>query len=161
MDSTPALEFATARSLNELWVLVCAELVFFMQGGFLCLEAGCVSERSVRSIAMKNLIDWLIVVLVFGLVGFGFTSCDGVLFGRDSSVGDFGSGLWLVGFNGGSLLEFSSGVPLVILNTLLGAAAGGTIALWDAWRVRARANVEMGVMGGVLGGCVAVTASAP
>ena len=58
-------------NIDMLWVLVAAALVFFMQAGFLCFEAGIVREKHAPGVAMKNVIDWIVVSLVFMVIGFG------------------------------------------------------------------------------------------
>jgi ammonium transporter, Amt family len=57
--------------LDRLWVLVSAALIFFMQAGFLCLEVGFVRPKNVVVTAMKNVVDWTIVSIIWMLVGFG------------------------------------------------------------------------------------------
>lgn len=57
--------------LNILWVAVCAGLVFMMQAGFMCLEAGLTRRKNNINVAMKNLTDFGISALVFWLVGYG------------------------------------------------------------------------------------------
>ena len=71
-----AIPEATQQLLDWLWVLIAAALVFFMQAGFLCLEVGLVRERSIQHVAIKNLIDWFMVSVVYFVVGFAF------MFGR-------------------------------------------------------------------------------
>ncbi|MCX5723845.1 MAG: ammonium transporter, partial [Nitrospirae bacterium] len=65
---------------------------------------------------------------------------------------------WL-GFNGGSVFAVNGQVPLIFLNTTLAGAAGGLGALGTSWWIFRYANVPM-VINGVLGGLVAITASA-
>lgn len=57
--------------LDTLWVLWAAALVFVMQAGFLCLEAGTTRTKNAINVAMKNVADFAIAVSVFWLVGFG------------------------------------------------------------------------------------------
>lgn len=57
---------------NLLWVLISAAFVFLMQAGFLILEAGFVRKKNAKSVAMKNLIDWVSASLFFFFIGFGF-----------------------------------------------------------------------------------------
>ena len=69
-------------NINSLWVLIAAAMVFLMQPGFLCFEVGCVRPNSIVSVAMKNLVDWVMVAALFFLVGFGLmfgTSWGGVI----------------------------------------------------------------------------------
>lgn len=58
-------------STSALWVLVAAVLVFLMQAGFLCVEAGSVRARNMATVALKNAIDWVLACLLFFAVGFG------------------------------------------------------------------------------------------
>ena len=73
--------------MDMLWVLWAAALVFVMQAGFLCLEAGTTRTKNAINVAMKNLADFAIAVSVFWLVGFG------VMFGTSQS-GWMGSSLF-------------------------------------------------------------------
>lgn len=65
--------------LNRFWMLLSALLVFFMQAGFKVYEVGLVRMRDRNSVGIKNLLDWIIVSLVFYLVGFG------LMFGESSN----------------------------------------------------------------------------
>lgn len=58
-------------SINTLWVLIAAALVFFMQAGFALVEAGFTRSKSTANILMKNLMDFVIGTIAFWLVGFG------------------------------------------------------------------------------------------
>lgn len=64
-----------------------------------------------------------------------------------------------IGFNGGSLLRFDESVAGVILNTLLAGAAGGASSLAIS-RVISQTVAPEVVINGLLGGLVAVCASA-
>ena len=68
--------------------------------------------------------------------------------------------LWVgwFGFNGGSLLEVSPAIGKVILNTLMGGAAGLVSALAVGWIIRGRPDVQL-VINGALAGLVSITAS--
>ena len=57
--------------IDEMWVLVAATLVFFMQAGFLLFEVGLAREVHAPAVAMKNLVDWVVGSLAFFFVGFG------------------------------------------------------------------------------------------
>lgn len=59
-------------AIQEVWLLVAAGLVFFMQAGFLCLEAGAVRRRNSVNVAMKNFIVELVSTITFAVLGFGF-----------------------------------------------------------------------------------------
>ncbi|MEY2683633.1 MAG: hypothetical protein RJA09_777 [Pseudomonadota bacterium] len=58
-------------SVDTLWILLCAALVFVMQAGFLCLEAGLTRAKNAINVAAKNVSDFAVATLVFWLVGFG------------------------------------------------------------------------------------------
>ncbi|MGD9868902.1 MAG: ammonium transporter, partial [Hyphomicrobiales bacterium] len=64
-----ALETAT-RNIDYIWTLVAAALVLLMQAGFLLLEAGMVRSKNSINVAQKNLLDFVVSVVVFALVGF-------------------------------------------------------------------------------------------
>lgn len=69
--------------------------------------------------------------------------------------------LWFgwFGFNGGSLLEASDQIPVVLFNTVIAACAGGAVNLVFAKIGHKHIKVER-ILNGILGGLVAVTASA-
>jgi len=60
-----------AFSLNTVWVLIAAALVFFMQAGFALVEAGFTRSKNTTNILFKNLMDFVIGTIVFWAVGFG------------------------------------------------------------------------------------------
>ena len=57
-------------NLDNVWVLLCAVLVIFMQAGFALVEAGLTRAKSVANIMMKNLIDFCAGGIAFFAVGF-------------------------------------------------------------------------------------------
>ncbi|RVU38648.1 ammonium transporter [Hwanghaeella grinnelliae] len=57
-------------NLDHVWTMIAAALVFFMQGGFLLLEAGMVRSKNSISVAQKNIADMVIAVVAYGAVGF-------------------------------------------------------------------------------------------
>ena len=61
---------AVQVALDNIWILVAAVLVIFMQAGFALVEAGLTRAKSVSNIMMKNLMDFCAGVLAFGAVGF-------------------------------------------------------------------------------------------
>jgi Amt family ammonium transporter len=75
-------------NLDNVWILVCAVLVIFMQAGFALVEAGLTRAKSVANIMMKNLIDFCAGAVAFLAVGFaiaygGSTDGFGAFFGAD------------------------------------------------------------------------------
>lgn len=67
-------------SVNTIWVLLGAAMVFFMQAGFAMCETGFTRAKNAGNILMKNLMDFCIGTPCFWLVGFG------LMFGYSSSV---------------------------------------------------------------------------
>ncbi|MGD9997338.1 MAG: ammonium transporter [Ilumatobacteraceae bacterium] len=56
--------------LDNVWILVAAVLVIFMQAGFALVEAGLTRAKSVANIFMKNLMDFCVGALLFFAVGY-------------------------------------------------------------------------------------------
>lgn len=77
--------------LDVLWVTISAGLVFLMQAGFLCLEAGLTRSKNNISVAMKNIIDVGISMILFWLLGYGllFGASFGGLIGTNFFALDF------------------------------------------------------------------------
>ena len=46
--------------INLMWLMVCTALVFLMQAGFTCLEAGSVRSKNNINVALKNIISFII-----------------------------------------------------------------------------------------------------
>ncbi|MCB0167239.1 MAG: ammonium transporter [Anaerolineae bacterium] len=57
--------------LDTAWVLLCSGLVFLMQAGFTCLESGLTRSKNSINVAIKNLIDIGLSVLLFWAFGYG------------------------------------------------------------------------------------------
>lgn len=58
-------------SVDVLWTLWGAAMVFFMQAGFSLCEAGLTRAKNTGNILMKNLMDFCIGTPIYWLVGFG------------------------------------------------------------------------------------------
>ncbi|MEM9451186.1 MAG: ammonium transporter [Cyanobacteria bacterium P01_E01_bin.6] len=80
--------------IDILWVLLCSMLVFIMQAGFLCLEAGSTRSKNNINVVIKNISDLAVSVLLFWLFGYA------LMFGMSQGgwVGTTGIAL---GFSGG------------------------------------------------------------
>ena len=79
-------------SVNTIWVLLGAALVFFMQAGFAMCEAGFTRAKNTGNILMKNLMDFCIGTPVYWLLGFGlmFGGAGALIGGFDPMVqGDY------------------------------------------------------------------------
>ena len=70
--------------LDILWVLVSSGLVFLMQAGFLCLEAGLTRTKNSINVALKNIADFGLSMILFWAFGFA------LMFGQSQS-GWFGT----------------------------------------------------------------------
>ncbi len=64
-------------SVDTIWVLVAAALVFFMQAGFAMVETGFTRAKNAGNIIMKNLMDFSLGTPAFWFLGFG------LMFGSD------------------------------------------------------------------------------
>ena len=75
-----------AYIFNTFSFLVCGFLVMWMAAGFLFLESGLVTTRSVSTIAAKNIGKFAIVSIVFYLIGYnlGYTVPEGGYIGTPS-----------------------------------------------------------------------------
>jgi Amt family ammonium transporter len=59
-------------SIDTVWMLLAAMLVFFMQPGFALCEAGFTRSKNTANILFKNFVDFMIGSVLFWFVGFGF-----------------------------------------------------------------------------------------
>lgn len=64
-------------SVDTVWMLLAAMLVFFMQPGFALCEAGFTRSKNTANILFKNFVDFMVGSVLFWFVGFGF------MFGSD------------------------------------------------------------------------------
>ena len=88
-----------AISLDTVWMLLAAMLVFFMQPGFALCEAGFTRSKNTANILMKNFVDFMFGSLLFWFVGFGF------MFGSEGA-GFIGAPNW------GSVSFYKSDLPV-------------------------------------------------
>src|SRR4051794_20635991 len=63
---------STISPINTMWVLVTAFLVFFMQAGFMALEAGVARSRESVNVIMECVFDTCLCGLLYWAVGFAF-----------------------------------------------------------------------------------------
>src|SRR3989338_7104369 len=76
--------------MDTLWVLVTAMLVFFMNLGFACVEAGFCRAKNAVNILSKNFIVFAISTIGFWWLGWG------LMFGDGSPLVGL-QGLWMLG----------------------------------------------------------------
>jgi Amt family ammonium transporter len=93
-------------TLDNVWILVAALLVLFMQAGFALVEAGLTRAKNVANVMMKNLMDLCFGALAFFAVGFAIAFGGGF-----EGIGRFvGGGGWFLGdgaFTYGNLTPFT------------------------------------------------------
>ena len=78
------LDAILQANLDTFWLLICAILVFLMQAGFMCLESGLSRSKNNINVALKNITDFGVAVVIFWAFGFALmygTSVSG-LFGN-------------------------------------------------------------------------------
>ena len=80
--------------IDILWITVCTSLVFLMQGGFLCLETGLTRSKNNINVAIKNLTDLGISIVLFWALGYGlmFGDSKGGWIGSTAFIPDLGRG---------------------------------------------------------------------
>ncbi|SHF10002.1 ammonium transporter (TC 1.A.11) [Alkalibacter saccharofermentans DSM 14828] len=78
------MDMEMAVSLDTVWVLLGAVLVFFMQAGFAMVETGFTRAKNAGNIIMKNIMDFSVGSIIYWVFGFG------IMFG-DSIGGVIGS----------------------------------------------------------------------
>ena len=107
-----------ASSLDTVWMLLAAMLVFFMQPGFALCEAGFTRSKNTANILFKNFVDFILGSLLFWFVGFG------LMFGNN--------GEGFVGTpNFGNLSFFDNGLPVegfLIFQTVFCATAATIVS---------------------------------
>lgn len=63
-------DYNVALSLDVMWVLIAAFLVFLMQAGFGMVEAGLIRAKNAGNILMKNMMDFCMASLGFFIFGY-------------------------------------------------------------------------------------------
>ncbi|MFT3740493.1 MAG: ammonium transporter [Breznakibacter sp.] len=122
---TAKLMTETAFSIDTLWVLVAASLVFFMQAGFALVEAGFIRTKNTVNILMKNLVDFAFGSLAYFILGFGLmfgASCAGLI----GSPNLFFSEGWSGSISGYGFLFFQTVFAATATTIVSGAMAERT-----------------------------------
>jgi len=116
-EAEPVLAEDVQTNLDNVFVLLSAVLVIFMQAGFALLEAGLTRAKSVANIMLKNLMDFCAGAIAFFAIGYAIAFGDGNDF--------FGTTGWFLGdgaFSYGTLT-----VPVTFLFQVAFAATAATI----------------------------------
>ena len=99
-------------NLDIVWVIICAAMVMLMQAGFTALESGLTRAKNSINVAMKNITDFILAVLIFWFIGYG------IMFGETFS------GLWgTTGFTLSGLDQPGDFASFVFQATFAGTAA--------------------------------------
>jgi Amt family ammonium transporter len=108
-------------NLDNVWILLAAVLVIFMQAGFALVEAGLTRSKSVANIMLKNLIDFCAGAIAFWAVGFAI-AYGGDLTGTGKFIGADGFMLGDGAFTYGTLT-----LPVFFMFQVAFAATTATI----------------------------------
>jgi len=76
-------------NINHLWLVVSACFVFFMQAGFVCYEVGFIQSKNAISVAIENILTFVITTLIYCFLGFA------LMFGT-THLGIFGGNFWML-----------------------------------------------------------------
>ena len=106
--------------MTSMWMIIAAFMVFFMQAGFLMIEAGSVRAKNSLNVAQKNVSDMIICLLVYSLFGFGIMY--GITVGGFFGTGGVKSALEDVG-GWPTLLIFNLAFCSVVATIVSGAVA--------------------------------------
>ncbi|KAJ8568780.1 hypothetical protein K7X08_032411 [Anisodus acutangulus] len=170
----PSWEASVTDSINAIYLLFSAYLVFIMQLGFAMLCAGSVTAKNALNIMLTNVVDAVVGSLSYYLFGFAFAFGDSsnpfigtsffALKDIPSSSYDYSFFLYqwafaiaVAGITSDSIAERNwTSVGRTAVTTTLAGSTAGIVTLfgrrllmghWDA----------MDVCNGVLGGFVAIT----
>jgi Amt family ammonium transporter len=71
-DDAPPATPAYVNPLNTMWTIMAAFLVFFMQAGFMMLEAGFARTRETVNVLLEGIVDTCLCGILFWAWGFAF-----------------------------------------------------------------------------------------
>ena len=124
LETAAATVSEMAMSIDTIWVLVAAALVFWMQAGFALVEAGFTRSKNTVNILMKNLIDFSFGSIAFFLVGFG------LMFGAGNGFwgifGTYNDSIWTGGIPSEAFLIFQTVFAATAATIVSGAMAERT-----------------------------------
>ncbi|MFR9539965.1 MAG: hypothetical protein SNI49_07390, partial [Rikenellaceae bacterium] len=70
MEETTMTIAELAASLDTVWMLIAAMLVFIMQAGFALVESGFARSKNTANILMKNVLDFSVGSIMYWFVGY-------------------------------------------------------------------------------------------
>ncbi|TKD71947.1 ammonium transporter [Pseudalkalibacillus hwajinpoensis] len=103
-----------SQSMDTVWVMIAAFLVFFMHAGFAMVETGFTRSKNALNILMKNLLTMSIGAVLYFVIGYG------LMFG--SSSGGF------IGTNGFFLLGQSENIGFFVFQAVFAATCATIIS---------------------------------
>ena len=117
-EATPIPFDDTQMILDNIFLMISAVLVLFMQAGFALVAAGLTSAKNVGAMMMKNMMDMCLGVVIFAFVGYHIAYSGKDVFGF--------SWLW-GGYSDQSTTDYSLMLPVDFLFQAAFAAAAATI----------------------------------
>jgi Amt family ammonium transporter len=131
-EALPAAVAAAGKfvSVDTIWVLLGAALVFFMHPGFTMVEAGFTRAKNTGNIAMKNVLTFALGTIFFTIIGFGIMFAPGIDISSESVSPYFG-GIDL--FSSGAIANVYGsdsypGVVFLIFQTVFCATAATIVS---------------------------------
>ncbi|MGH2412656.1 MAG: ammonium transporter [Microcystaceae cyanobacterium] len=106
-------------TLNNIWVLIAAILVIFMNAGFAMLETGFCRQKNAVNVLSKNLIVFALATISFWIIGFS------LMFGQ--GAGFIGGGGWFLSSNNPETYGVPNGLTVAVF-FLFQVAFAGTAA---------------------------------
>ena len=100
-------EISPEVALNNVWILLCAALVFLMHAGFACVEAGMTQSKNTVNIIMKNFMTIAIGALSYYIIGYS------LMYGTDV-LGVVG--MPFIGILGDAFVTDAEGASMLSLN---------------------------------------------
>ncbi|SEA87090.1 ammonium transporter, Amt family [Thalassobacillus cyri] len=111
--ASPSVE-SVVSSVDMVWMMIAAFLVFFMHAGFAMVETGFTRSKNALNILMKNLMTMSIASVLYFLAGYGF------MFGE--SLGGF------IGSNGFLLNGHSDQIGFFVFQAVFAATCATIIS---------------------------------
>ena len=154
-------------SVNTIWVLLGAALVFLMQAGFAMCEAGFTRAKNTGNILMKNLMDFCIGAAILGprIGKYDDQGKPRAILGHSLSLGALRVFLlWFCwfGFNGCSTVSMEGddvlvSAGLIFVTTNMAPAVASVVTMIYTWIRCKKPDVGM-TLNAALAGLVAITA---
>jgi len=136
-----------SSGIDTCWVLICSALVIIMQVGFAYVEAGNVRVKNVRSILLKNTVDYVLGGILFFTIGNGVA--------RGKSIGGFiGGDSWFSAQPSWSTDEKGFYYACTLYTSLFACTTSTIISGAIAERMRLSSYILMSVCSPVLLFCL-------